>query len=167
MAKVEIKAPIIDEIKEIVAKAASAVLVDYRGLTVAEDTALRKELREAGVVYKVYKNTYLKRAFEGTDFAKLDNELEGPTAIAFGIEDATAPARIIAKYVDKIEALTFKSAVVEGNYYNVKGVEVLSKIPSREELISRLLGSMQSPITNFARVLKQIAEKQDGGNEAA
>ncbi len=167
MAKVEIKAPIIDEIKEIVAKASSAVLVDYRGLTVAEDTALRKELREAGVVYKVYKNTYLKRAFEGTDFAQLDKDLEGPTAIAFGIEDATAPARILAKYVEKIETLSFKSGVVEGNYYDVKGVETLSKIPSRETLISRLLGSMQSPITNFARVLKQIAEKQDGGNEAA
>ncbi len=167
MAKVEIKAPIIDEIKEIVAKASSAVLVDYRGLTVAEDTALRKELREAGVVYKVFKNTYLKRAFEGTDFAQLDNDLEGPTAIAFGIDDATAPARIIAKHAEKIEALTFKSGVVEGNYYDVKGIIALSKIPSREALISRLLGSMQSPITNFARVLKQIAEKNDGGNEAA
>ncbi len=167
MAKVEIKAPIVDEIKAHAEKASSAVLVDYRGLTVAEDTALRKELREAGVVYKVYKNTYLKRAFEGTDFAQLDNELEGPTAIAFGMEDATAPARIIAKYVEKIEALTFKSGVVEGNYYDVKGIEKLSKIPSREVLISKLLGSMKSPISNIARVLKQIAEKQDGGNEAA
>ena len=167
MAKVEIKAPIIDEIKEVVAKASSAVLVDYRGLTVAEDTALRKELREAGVVYKVYKNTYLKRAFEGTDFAQLDKELEGPTAIAFGIDDATAPARIIAKHAEKIEALTFKSGVVEGNYYDVKGLEILSKIPSRDVLISKLLGSIKSPISNIARVLKQIAEKQDGGNEAA
>ncbi len=161
MAKVEIKAPIIDEIKATVAKATSAVLVDYRGLTVAEDTALRKELREAGVVYKVYKNTYLKRAFEGTDFAQLDNELEGPTGIAFGIEDATAPARIIAKHAEKIEALSFKAGVVEGTYYDVKGIEKLSKIPSREELISKLLGSLQSPITNFARVLKQIAEKNE------
>lgn len=159
MAKVEIKAPIVDEIKAVVAKASSAILVDYRGLTVTEDTALRKELREAGVVYKVYKNTYLRRAFEGTDFAQLDKDLEGPTAIAFGIEDATAPARILAKYVEKIEALTFKSGVVEGTYYDAKGVETVSKIPSREVLISKLLGSLQSPITNFARVLKQIAEK--------
>ncbi len=165
MAKVEIKAPIVDEIKEIVAKASAAYLVDYRGLTVAEDTALRKELREAGVTYKVFKNTYLKRAFEGTDFAQLDNDLEGPTAIAFAFEDATAPARIIAKHAEKIEALSFKASVVDGKYYDVKGVEALSKIPAKSELISRLLGSMQSPIANLARVLKQIAEKN--GNEAA
>jgi large subunit ribosomal protein L10 len=167
MAKVELKAPVIDEIKEVVGRASSAVLVDYRGLTVEQDTKLRKELREAGVVYKVYKNTFLKRAFEGTDFAQLDSHLDGPTAIAFGIDDATAPARIIAKHIEKIEALTFKSGVVEGTYYDVKGLDKLSKIPSREVLISKLLGSMQAPIANMARVLKQIAEKQDGGNEAA
>lgn len=165
MAKVELKQPIIDEIKGYVAEAKSAVLVDYRGLTVAEDTELRKQLREAGVVYKVYKNTFLKRAFEGTDFAQLDQHLDGPTAIAFGIEDATAPARILKKAGKGMQALEFKGAVVEGNYYDVKGIEVLADIPSREELISKLLGSLQSPITNFARVLNQIAEK--GGSEAA
>ncbi len=159
MAKVELKQPIVDEIKGYVADAKSAVLVDYRGLTVAQDTELRKELREAGVVYKVYKNTLMKRAFEGTDFAQLDQHLDGPSAIAFGIEDATAPARILAKYVKKVEALEFKGAVVEGTYYDEKGVQAIAAIPSREELISKLLGSMKAPITNFARVLKQIAEK--------
>ena len=83
MAKVELKAPVVDEIKGYVAEAKSAVLVDYRGLTVEQDTRLRKQLREAGVVYKVYKNTMLHLAFEGTDYAKLDENLEGPTAIAF------------------------------------------------------------------------------------
>ncbi len=159
MAKVEIKAPIIDEIKGYVDKASAAVLVDYRGLTVEEDTRLRKALREAGVVYKVYKNTYLKRAFEGTDFAQLNGHLEGPTAIAFGIEDATAPARIIAEFAKKAPKLEFKAGVVEGVYYDVKGIEKVALIPSREVLISKLLGSLQSPVANFARVIKQIAEK--------
>ena len=159
MAKVEIKAPIIDEIKGYVEKASAAVLVDYRGLTVEEDTRLRKALREAGVVYKVYKNTYLTRAFEGTDFAQLNKDLEGPTAVAFGIEDATAPARIIAEFAKKAPKLEFKAGVVEGVYYDVKGLEKVSQIPSREVLISKLLGSLQSPIANMARVLKQIAEK--------
>ena len=159
MAKVEIKAPIIDEIKSYVDKASAAVLVDYRGLTVEEDTRLRKALREAGVVYKVYKNTYLKRAFEGTDFAQLNGHLEGPTAIAFGLEDATAPARIIAEFAKKAPKLEVKAGVVEGVYYDVKGIEQVALIPSRDVLISKLLGSLQSPVANFARVIKQIAEK--------
>ena len=159
MAKVEIKKPIVDEIKGYVEKAGAAVLVDYRGLTVEEDTALRKALREAGVVYKVYKNTYLTRAFEGTDFAQLNKDLEGPTAVAFGIEDATAPARVIAEFAKKAPKLEFKAGVVEGVYYDVKGLEKVAQIPSREVLISKLLGSLQSPIANMARVLKQIAEK--------
>ena len=159
MPKVEIKAPIIDEIKGYVDKASAAVLVDYRGLTVEEDTRLRKALREAGVVYKVYKNTYLKRAFEGTVFTELNQHLEGPTAIAFGIEDATAPARVLAEFAKKAPKLEFKGGVVEGVYYDVKGLEKVAQIPSREVLISKLLGSLQSPIANMARVLKQIAEK--------
>ena len=159
MAKVEVKAPIIDEIKGYVEKASAAVLVDYRGLTVEEDTRLRKALREAGVVYKVYKNTYLTRAFEGSDFAQLNKDLEGPTAVAFGIDDATAPARVLAEFAKKAPKLEFKAGVVEGVYYDVKGLEKVAQIPSREVLISKLLGSLQSPIANMARVLKQIAEK--------
>lgn len=161
MAKVEIKQPIVDEIKGYVADAKSAILVDYRGLTVEQDTALRKQLREAGVVYKVYKNTMLNRAFEGTDFAQLAPHLEGPTAIAFGIEDATAPARILNNVAKTAPALEFKGGVVEGAYYDAEGVKLVANIPSREVLISNLLGSLQSPITNFARVLKQIAEKNE------
>lgn len=165
MAKVEIKQPIVDEIKEHVKNASSVVLVDYRGLTVEQDTKLRKELREAGVVYKVYKNTLLKRAFEGTDFAQLDADLEGPSAVAFSYEDATAAARITSNFAKQATALEIKSGVVEGTYYDVKGMGVIATIPSRDELISKLLGSLQSPITNLARVLNQIAEKQ-GSAEA-
>ena len=159
MAKVELKTPIIDDIKGYADKASSVVIVDYRGLTVEEDTRLRKSLREAGVVYKVYKNTYLKRAFDGTDFAQLNANLDGPTAVAFGIDDATAPARVLAEFAKTCDRLEFKAGVVEGTYYDEKGIQVIASIPSRDVLISRLLGSMQSPIANFARVIKQIAEK--------
>ena len=159
MAKVELKQPIVEEIKGYVDQAKAAVLVDYCGLTVEQDTKLRKQLREAGIVYKVYKNTMLKRAFEGTDYAQLNDQLEGPTAIAFSMDDATAAARELNKFAKTADALEFKAAVVEGTLYDAAGVKTLANIPSREELISKLLGSLQSPITNFARVIKQVAEK--------
>ena len=166
MAKVELKQPIVQEISENIKDAQSVVVVDYRGLTVAEDTQLRKALREAGVTYKVYKNTMIKRAAEGTDFAALDPDLEGPTAIAVSKEDATAPARILAEFAKKADKLEIKAGVVEGTYYDQKGMQVIATIPSREVLLGKLLGSIQSPITNFARVLNQIAE-QNGGADAA
>lgn len=167
MAKVELKQPVVDEIKSYAADAKAAVLVDYRGLTVEQDTKLRKELREAGVVYKVYKNTMLIRAFEGTDFAQLDKDLEGPTAIAFSTDDETAPARILSDFAKEVEALQFKGGVVSGTYYDEAGIQALAKIPSRDTLISKLLGSLQSPVTNLARVLNQIAEKGGAPAEAA
>jgi large subunit ribosomal protein L10 len=160
MAKVELKAPIIEEIKSNIDGAKGSVLVDYRGLTVAEDTVLRKQLREAGVVYKVYKNTYIKRALVGTELEALNADLEGPTAIAISKTDATAPARILAKFAKNAPKLELKSGVVEGTYYDNKGIVAIAEIPSRDELLSRLLGSMKSPITNMARVIKQIADKQ-------
>jgi large subunit ribosomal protein L10 len=159
VAKIEEKKPIVDEIKNYVQQAKAIVLVDYRGLTVAEDTELRKKLREAGVIYKVYKNTYLNFAFKGTEFESLAKDLNGPTAVAFGLDDVTAPARIINDMMKKMPKLEFKSGVVEGNYYDSKGIQAIANIPSREVLISRLLGSLQAPIANLARVLKQIAEK--------
>ena len=165
VAKVELKQPIVEAIAEEIKDAQSVVLVDYRGLTVAQDTELRKQLREAGVLYKVYKNTMMKRAFEGTEFEGLESCLEGPSAIAVSKDDATAPARILCKFAKDAPALELKGGVVEGTVYDVAGLTELSKIPSREELLSKLLGSIQSPITNFARVIKQIAEQ--GGGEAA
>lgn len=161
MAKVELKKPIVDEIIENLKDAKSAVIADYRGLTVEQDTQLRKQMREAGVVYKVYKNTMIKRAIEGTEFEALTPDLEGPTAIAISKDDATAPARILFNFAKKAEALELKSGVVEGAFYDNKAISVIATIPSREELLSKLLGSIQSPVTNFARVIKQIAEKKE------
>ncbi|MCC8125881.1 MAG: 50S ribosomal protein L10 [Clostridiales bacterium] len=167
MAKVELKQPIVDEISALINGAATVVAVDYRGLTVAEDTELRKTLREAGVSYKVYKNTLVKRAAEGTEFAALDPVLEGPTAIAVHKDDATAAARVLSEFGKKANQLEIKGGVVEGTFYDANGMAAIASIPSRDVLLGRLFGSMQSPITNLARVLNQIAEKQAGPAEPA
>jgi large subunit ribosomal protein L10 len=164
MAKVELKAPIVEEISANVKDAKSVVLVDYRGLTVEQDTQLRKSLREAGVTYKVYKNTFMTRAFKGTELEGLTQYLEGPSAVAISKDDATAPARVIAEFAKKADKLEIKAGVVEGTVYDAKGIGTIASIPSREVLISRLLGSLQSPVTNFARVMNQLAEK--GGASA-
>lgn len=148
MAKVELKQPIVDEIKELLADAQSAVLVSYRGITVEQDTAM------------------LRFAVKDTDFDSLSGDLTGPTAIAVSKTDATAPARIIAKYAKDVESLEMKSGVVEGTFYDKDGIKVIASIPSRDELLAKFLGSIQSPITNFARVINQIAEK-GGAGEAA
>lgn len=158
MAKVELKQPIIDEIHQAVSGASSVVLVDYRGLTVDEDTRLRKTLREAGINYKVYKNKLMIRAFKGTPFESLKDELAGPNAIAISKEDATLSARLLKKFAKEAKALELKAGVVEGTFYDEAQIKALADIPSREELLSKFLGSIQSPITNFARVLNQIAE---------
>ena len=160
MAKVDIKEPVVKEIKENIDGAASIVLVDYRGLTVAQDTQLRKNLREAGLIYKVYKNTMVKRAIAGTEFEGLADSLDGPTAVVISKTDATAPAREIAKFAKTADKLEFKAGIVEGTVYDANGLEVISKIPSRDELLAKFLGSIQSPITNFARVINQVAEKK-------
>ena len=166
MAKVEIKKPIVEEISAAIKDAQSVVLVDYRGLTVEQDTKLRRELREAGVNYKVYKNTMMNFAFKGTDFESLAPFLEGPSAVAISATDATAPARVLAKFAKTADKLEIKAGVVEGTLYDAEGMKSIASIPSREELLSKLLGSIQSPITNFARVMNQLAEK-GGAAEAA
>ena len=159
MAKVELKKPIVEEISTGIKDAKSVVLVDYRGLTVEQDTRLRKELRENGVTYKVYKNTMMNFAFEGTDFEGLKPLLEGPSALAYSTEDATAPARVICNFAKTADKLEVKGGVIEGTVYDADGIKQISAIPSREVLLGRLFGSMQSPIANMARVLNQIAEK--------
>ena len=159
MAKIELKQPIVEEIKGLIENAQTAVVLNYSGVTVEQDTKLRKAMREAGITYKVYKNTLMKRAFVGTEFEALNASLEGPNAIAISKEDATAPARLVAKFAKEIPNLEMVAGVVEGQFYDAKGMQAISQIPGREVLLGRLLGSMQSPIANFARVIKQIAEK--------
>ena len=166
MAKFELKQPIVEEIKASLDGAKGVVLVDHRGLTVEQDTVLRKSLREAGVTYKVYKNTMIRFAAKGTAFEALEPNLEGPTALAVSKTDATAPARILANFAKTADKLELKGGVVEGTYYDAKAINVIASIPSREVLLGRLLGSMQSPIANFARVINQIAEKNGGSAEA-
>ena len=164
MAKVELKKPIVEEISAAIKDAQSVVLVDHRGLTVEQDTELRKQLREAGISYKVYKNTMMNFAFKGTDCEGLLPYLKGPSAVAISTTDATAPARILCKFAKTADKLEVKGGIVEGTVYDAAGITDISKIPSREELLSKLLGSIQSPITNFARVMNQLAEK--GGASA-
>ena len=165
MAKVEQKKTIVEEITNHVKDAQWVVLVNYSGLTVEQDTILRREFREAGIVYKVYKNTMMNFAFKGTSCESLTEHLHGTNALAISADDATAPARILSKYAKQYPALEMIAGVVEGNYNDQAGMQALASIPSREELLGKLLGSIQSPISNLARVLNQVAEA--GGAEAA
>ena len=139
MAKVELKKPVVEEISEHIKDAQSVVLVTYSGITVEQDTALRKEMREAGVVYKVYKNTMMNFAFKGTDFEPLTKSLEGPNAVAISKTDATAPIRILAKHAKTVPALKLVAGVVEGGYYDETAIQALKDVPSREELLGKLL----------------------------
>ena len=162
MAKIELKKPIIEEIQSSIKDAKSVVVVDYRGLTVEQDTRLRKTLRENNITYKVYKNTMINFAIQGTEFEGLAPYLEGPTAIAISTEDATAPARAICKFAKEAPKLEVKAGIVEGTAYDAAGITQIASVPSKEELLAKLLGSMKSPISNLARVINQIAEQQQG-----
>lgn len=161
------KQVIIDEIKEKLEKAQAAVVIDYMGITVAQADEMRKKLREADVDYTVYKNTLAKRAIEGTPYEGLGDVLAGPSAFAISYDDATAPARVLNGVIEEYKKMEFKAGVIEGEFFDADGVKQIAKIPSRDNLIAKFMGSVQSPITNFARVLNQIAEKGEGGAEAA
>ena len=167
MAKVELKQPIVQEIAAHVKDAQAVVLVDARGLTVAQDTQLRRDLRAGNVFYKIYKNTMMTRAFEGTDYEQLKDLLNGPSALAVSTEDPAAPARVLCKFAKTNNKLELKGGVIEGKLYDAAALQEIAKIPSRDELLSKLLGSIQSPIANFARVVKQIAEQKESGAEPA
>jgi len=166
MPKVEKKQVVINEIKEKLDKSLSLVIVDARGLTVIQDTELRRKLREAGVDYKVYKNTMMEFAVKDTQFESITEFLKGPSTMAFSYDDATSAARLIAEEMKGMPKLEFKAAVVDGVLYDAAATDKLSKIAPREELLSKLLGSFKSPMSSFARVVKAIAEeKANGGGE--
>jgi large subunit ribosomal protein L10 len=159
--KVEQKQTVIQAIKENIEGASSVVLVDYRGLTVEQDTNLRKALREANVTYKVYKNTMMKFAFEGTAFDQLNDQLAGPSAIAISYDDATAGPRILKKMSKDMPKLEFKAGVVDGELFDVDGIVKVASVPSRDELLAKLFGSFKSPISSFARTVKAIADEME------
>ena len=167
MAKVELKKPIVEEISANIADAQGVVLVNYSGLTVAQDTQLRKELREAGVVYKVYKNTMMHRAFEGTQCEELIQHLHGTNALAISATDATAPARELNSVIKKINKMEFKAGVVEGQFYDKDGIKTIAQLPSRDELIAKFLGSIKSPVSSLAYTLQAIADQKASGVEPA
>lgn len=161
-------AKIIQEKQEAVAviaaklvESSSTVVADYRGLNVAQVTELRKQLREAGIEFQVLKNSLVRRATEGTDFAGLNEILTGPTAIAFGKEDAVAPAKILNDFAKKNEALKLKGGIVEGKVVDMEQIKALAELPSRDGLLSMLLSVLQAPMRNFALAVKAVGEKQE------
>jgi len=152
------------EIKEKLQKSQAVVLADYQGLTVEDDTQLRKNLREAGVEYKVYKNTLVILAAKELGLDGLSEYLEGPVSIAFGYEDATTAARILNDFAKDHKKLELKAGVVEGKLYNKEEIEQIASIPSKEVLIAKLLGSIKSPLSNLAYLLNAIKEQKEAGS---
>ena len=161
------KAAIVDEVAEKFQSAVSVVVVDYRGLTVEQVTNLRKDLREAGVEMRVIKNTYLKRAADKVGYEGLDETFTGPTAVAFSSEDVVAPARIMAKYAEDIEALEIKGGMIEGKVASLEEINALAKLPNREGMLSMLLSCLQSPVRSFACAVKAVADSKEGNEESA
>ena len=157
----KIKQAVIDEIKGKLDGAKAAVVIDYLGTTVEEATAMRKALREAGVDYTVYKNTLMTKAVEGTAFEELKNSFAGPSAIAISKDDAVAPARVIAKAMKDTNKMSFKAGIVEGIFYDAEGIKALSAIPSRDELLAKFLGSIQSPVSKAVRTFQAIADAKE------
>ena len=158
---IETKKVKVEEIAVKFKAAASVVVVDYRGLTVGQATELRKQLREAGVEFKVYKNTLSRRAAEAAGLEGINEFLTGPNAIAFSNEDVVAPAKIINDFAKKNEALEIKAGIIEGNVSSAEDVKALAELPSREGLLSMLLSVLQAPVRNFALATKAVAEQKE------
>lgn len=165
MSVIEAKKQIVEEISEKFKDSQSAVLVDYRGLNVAEITALRKELRDNNIEYKVYKNTLTKRAVESAELSELSEQLVGPTAVAFGKDDVVAPARILHNFSKDHEALEIKGGVIEGKVATLDEIKELSTLPDHDGLVSMLLSVLQAPIRNLAYATKAIADQKEEAGE--
>lgn len=152
------KQAVVEEIRAKLEKAQSAVVIDYMGLKVAEADAMRKRLRDANVDYTVYKNTLMSRAIQGTRFEKLEEVLQGPSAFAFGYEDAVAPARVLNDIIREYKKMAFKGGVVEGHFFNEEGIREVATLPTREQLIAKFMGSIQSPVSKLVRTFQAIAD---------
>ena len=159
MAKVELKQPIVEEIKANIQDAQSVVVVDYRGLTVEQDTQLRKELREAGIVYKVYKNTLTKRALDSLNY-NLDDCLEGPSAMAYS-EDSIAPIKTLSEFAKEHKALEIKGGIVDGKVTDLDTIKKLSTIPSREELLTMLAAGLIGTVKDLSIALNLLSEQKE------
>ncbi len=155
------KQTIIDEIKDKLAKAESAVVIDYMGINVAQATAMRKKLREANVDFTVYKNTFVSRAIKGTPFEELENVLSGPSAFAFSNEDAIAPARVLNDIIKEFKKMEFKGGIIEGKFFDGEGVTAIATLPSRDELIAKFMGSIQSPVSKMVRTFQAVADAKE------
>lgn len=158
-ANLEAKKALVEEIKEKINSAISLTFVDYCGLTVEEDTTMRRAFREAGVEYKVYKNRLMLKALNELGFTGYDDVLQGTTAVAFGIKDEVSAPKIIADTIDKIKKLEVKCGMLNGKRIDAKMVETLAKIPSKEVLISKLLYLLQSPVRRVAIALNEVAKR--------
>ena len=158
---IEAKKVRVEEITEKFQTAATAVVVDYRGLSVSQVTELRKQLREAGVEFKVYKNTMTRRATEAAGLEGLNANLTGPNAIAFSTEDVVAPAKILNDFAKKNDKLEIKAGVIEGTIATADDIKALAELPSREGLLSMLLSVLQAPMRNFALATKAVAEQKE------
>jgi large subunit ribosomal protein L10 len=158
---VELKKQTVTEIADKLRDSKSTIVVDYRGLTVGQVTELRKQLREAGVDFKVYKNSLTRRATTDVGLEALNEHLTGPNAIAFSTEDVVAPAKIINEFAKKNEKLEIKAGVIEGNIASLEDVKALAELPSREGLLSMLLSVLQAPIRNLALATKAVADQKE------
>ena len=154
-AALEEKKKLVEELKEKIGAAQSIVIVDYKGLTVFEDTELRKTLREANVEYRVLKNRLMQKAFNELGYTEFDEALNGPTAVAFATTDPSAPAKILLESADKTKKVSIKCGMVDGAFITPDGVKELATLPSKEVLIAKLLGTMSAPISGLARVLNE------------
>lgn len=157
----KIKSAIVDEIKGKLDKAQSVVVIDYMGTSVEQDTEMRRKLRSEGVDYSVYKNTLIARAVVGTPFEELRSVLNGPSALAFSEEDAVAPARVLSGCMKAFDKMSFKAGIVEGIFYDADGLKTLASIPSRDELIAKFMGSIQSPVGKLVRTFRAVADARE------
>ena len=156
----------VEKLNSKLTNAQAFVLADYRGLTVEQDTKMRRAMREAGVDYRVYKNSIIRFAVKDTNLSELSDQLEGPTAIAISDTDPIAPSKLIAQFAKEYNKLEIKAGMVEGKILDIDGVKELAQTPSREELLARLIGSLQSSLYGLAAALNAIAEKQEQAQEA-